>query len=325
MIRIGILGAAKIAPPAMIEPARRRSDCAVTCVAARDPARARAFANEHGIEHVGESYEALIARGDIDLIYNALPPNRHADLSISALRAGKAVLCEKPFAMNAGEARAMTDAATQTGGLLIEAFHYRFHPMFDAILSEVRGGAIGRLCAIKAEFSVPIPFRPGELRHEPMLGGGALMDLGCYPLHWTRTVMGSEPEVTAARAEISRQGVDVTTTAQLAFDGGITAQVRSSMAPGQRLKILLALQGNEGTLIARNPLAPHHGHSITLRKGGEARRYTVSGKTTYDHQLAHVVDVMQGKATALTGGEDALANMALIDAVYAAAGFTRAP
>ena len=97
MIRIGILGAAKIAPKALIQPARERTDCEVVAVAARDAQRAREYADEHGIPHVAESYEALLARDDIDLIYNALPPHRHADLTIAALEAGKAVLCEKPF------------------------------------------------------------------------------------------------------------------------------------------------------------------------------------------------------------------------------------
>lgn len=323
MIRIGILGAAKIAPQALLKPAERRTDCEVVCVAARDGERARAFAGQHGIPESVDSYEALIAHPGIDLIYNALPPHRHADLTIAALEAGKAVLCEKPFAMNAREARAMTDAAARTGRPLVEAFHYRFHPAFEDILAQVLSGAIGKLCAIKSEFSVAIKYRPGELRHDPALGGGALMDLGCYALHWVRTVAGSEPRVTQAAARLSEHGVDLVTTAQLEFAGGVTAQVRTSMAPGQRFKALLAIQGTEGILVARNPLHPHRGHSITIRKGLAIRRYTVPGETTYDHQLAHMIDVMKANAPPLTGGADSVANMALIDAVYAAAGVAR--
>ena len=323
MIRMGILGAAKIAPQALIEPARRRDDCQVICVAARDGDRASAYARQQGIPESLGSYEALIAHPGIDLIYNALPPHRHADLTIAALEGGKAVLCEKPFAMNAHEARAMTDAAKRTGRPLLEAFHYRFHPMFDEILTQLRNGAIGKLCAIKAEFSVAIKNRPGELRHDPALGGGALMDLGCYALHWARTVAGSEPRVTLATSKLSEQGVDLVTTAQLEFEGGVTAHVRTSMAPGQRFKALLAIQGTEGILVARNPLHPHRGHSITIRKGLSIRRNTAPGETTYDHQLAHMIDVLKTNAPPLTGGADAVANMALIDAVYAAAGVAR--
>lgn len=323
MIRMGLLGASKIAPQALIAPARRRDDCEIICVAASDSDRASVYAAQHEIPESTGSYEALIAREDIDLIYNALPPHRHADLTIAALEAGKAVLCEKPFALNATEAKAMTAAAERTGRPLIEAFHYRFHPMFEDILTQLRSGAIGKLCAIKAEFSVAIKYRPGELRHDPALGGGALMDLGCYALHWARTVAGSEPRVSQATCKMSEQGVDLVTTAQLEFGGGVTAQVRTSMAPGQRFKALLAIQGTEGILVARNPLHPHRGHSITIRKGLSIRRYTVPGETTYDHQLAHMIDVLNTNAPPLTGGADAVANMALIDAVYAAAGVAR--
>ncbi len=323
MIRMGILGAAKIAPKALIEPATRRNDCEIVCVAARDGARARAYAHQHSIPEIAESYEALIARPDIDLIYNALPPHRHSDLTIAALEAGKAVLCEKPFAMNAAEARRMVDASTQTGRPLVEAFHYRFHPMYLNVLEQVRSGAIGKLCAIRSEFSVAIKYRAGELRHDPALGGGALMDLGCYALHWARIVAGSEPSVLSARSELSEQGVDLVTSAHLAFAGGLTAQVHTSMKEDQPFKALLALEGTEGVLVATNPLHPQRGHSIWIKRGDEAQRYSVDGHSTYDYQLAHMLDVMAGKTAPLTGGEDAVATMALIDAVYAVAGVAR--
>lgn len=320
MIRIGILGAARIAPKALIPQAGRREDCQIVCVAARDRAKAEAFAAEHDIPEVAESYEALIARSDIDLVYNALPPNRHADLSIAALEAGRHVLCEKPFAMNAAEARRMVDTARRTGRHLIEGFHYRFHPVFLNVLETVRSGAVGRLCALKAEFSVAIPYSPEELRHRPDLGGGALMDLGCYPAHWLRTLAGAEPDVTAARIEEGTPGIDLVTEAELSFPGGIPAQLKTSMKPGQAYKALIAIQGSEGLLTVNNPLHPTKGHSITLRRGKDLKKYTVDGQTTFDYQLAHVVDVLAGRAQPLTGGEDAVANMALVDAIYRAGG-----
>ncbi len=320
MIRIGILGAAKIAPKALIPQVKRRDDCAIVAVAGRDRDRAAVYAGAHGIPEVVESYEALIAHPGIDLIYNALPPNRHADLSIAALEAGKHVLCEKPFAMNALEARAMADAAQRTGNHLIEAFHYRFHPMFHDILEKMRSGAIGKLCAMKAEFSVKIPNSPEELRHRPDLGGGALMDLGCYPLHWLRTIAGEEPRLVSARIEEGTPGVDLVTEAELEFPCGIPARLRTSMKPGQKYKALIAIKGSEGILRAMNPLHPTFGNSISIQRGSEITRYTVDGETTYDYQLAHVMDVIAGRATPLTGGEDAVANMALIDAIYAAGG-----
>lgn len=320
MIRIGILGAAKIAPKALIPQVKKREDCCITAIAARDSGRATLFAGKHGIPEVVESYEALIARPDIDLIYNALPPHRHADLSIAALEAGKHVLCEKPFALNAQEARRMTAAAERAGRHLIEAFHYRFHPMFLDILEKVRGGAIGRLCAMKADFSVRIPYAPEELRHRPDLGGGALMDLGCYPLHWLRTLAGSEPRLVSARMKEGAPGIDLLTEAELEFPGGVAAKLRTSMKPNQKFKALLAIKGSEGILRATNPIHPSFGNSISIQRGGKITRYSVAGETTYDYQLAHVLDVIAGRAAPLTGGADAVANMAMIDAIYEAGG-----
>ena len=320
MIRIGILGAAKIAPKALIPQAKRRADCAIVAIAARDATRAQSFATAHDIPEVVENYDALIQRPDIDLIYNALPPNRHADLSIKALEAGKHVLCEKPFALNAAEAKRMTDTAARTGKHLIEAFHYRFHPMFLDILEKVRSGAIGRLCAMKAEFSVRIPYAPSELRHRPDLGGGALMDLGCYPLHWLRTVAGAEPRIVSATIEEGSPGVDLLTQAELEFPGGVPAQLKTSMKPDQKFKALLAIKGSEGVLRAMNPIHPTFGNSISIKRGGELTRYSVSGETTYDYQLAYMIDVIRGKAAPLTGGDDAVLNMTAIDAIYTAGG-----
>lgn len=320
MIRMGILGAAKIAPKAFIQPAARREDCEILCVAARSPARARAYADEHGIPGIAETYEALIARPGIDLIYNALPPNRHADLTIAALEAGKHVLCEKPFAMNASEARRMTEAATRTGRHLIEAFHYRFHPAFLDALDKVRTGTIGPIRHIDAEFSVAIPYKPDELRHRPDLGGGALMDLGCYACHWVRTLTGEMPRVVKANATEGVAGVDLVMTADLAFPGGTSARIKTSMAPGVTRIATFHVAGEDGSLNFVNPLAPHLGHAIALRQNETLRHYSVDGLTTYDHQLAHVIGVIAGSTAPLTGGEDAVANMALIDAIYSAAG-----
>ncbi|MBY9068465.1 Gfo/Idh/MocA family oxidoreductase [Hyphomonas sp. WL0036] len=322
MIRIGILGAAKIAPKSLIPQVKRRSDCIVSAIAARDTERARAYAQSHAIPEVVESYEALISHPEIDLIYNALPPHQHASLSIAALEAGKHVLCEKPFAMNVSEARQMVDTATRADRHLIEGFHYRFHPMFLDILDKVRSGAIGRLCAMKAEFSVAIPFSTDELRHRPDLGGGAIMDLGCYPLHWLRTVAGTEPRLISTDMTQGAPGIDLVTEALMEFPGGIPARLRTSMKPDQKFRAVLAIKGSEGILRANNPIHPTLGNSISIQRGTDITRYTTDGETTFDYQLAHVLDVIAGKAEPLTGGEDAVANMAMIDAIYEAGGLS---
>lgn len=322
MIRIGILGAARIGPKAVIEPAAKRTDCEIVAVAARDEGKAHAYAESHGIPHVETDYAALVHRADVDLVYNALPPHRHADLSMAALEAGKAVLCEKPFALNATEAERMVDAAHRAGQPLIEAFHYRFHPAFLRVLAIIRSGELGEIKTMDAAFNVPIPYREGELRHTLELGGGALMDLGCYPLHMIRTLANSEPDVLSAHAACDRPGVDIRTTAHLGFPGGASATIECSMAEAVERRIWLEVECTDGSVSLLNPVHPHRGHQITVRQGGDVRMETADGRITYEHQLDHVMDVLAGRATPLTGGADAIGNMAAIDAIYTAAGLS---
>lgn len=317
-LRIGLLGASKIAPPAVIAPARDNPNFEITAVAARDPARARAYAQEHGIAGVADSYEALVTRDDVDIVYNALPPAGHERWTIAALQAGKSVLCEKPFARNAGEARAMVEAATATGHLLLEAFHYRFHNVMRRAVALAREGALGALKSASAEFQVPIANTPGELRWSAEQGGGALMDLGCYPLHALRTLVGAEPEITGASGAFEGR-LDKAIRASLAFPGGIKGSIACSMietTPAAWLR----LEGERGTLEIINFLAPQLGCRFTTTIDGETVTHPTDGPTTYAAQLKHLHAVLIDETTPLTGGEDAIANMTAIDAIYAAAG-----
>lgn len=322
MIRIGLLGASHISKSAVIAPAKEMDDVVVACVAARDRARATEFARDHAIPDVADDYAALVERDDIDLVYNGLPPIGHKQWSIAAMRAGKAVLCEKPFAMNSAEAAAMARAAKDTGQVLIEAFHYRFHPLFARVLEIVDSGEIGSVVALESSFCVPIKPAPDEIRYIREIGGGALMDLGCYPVHWVRTVMGSEPEVVSASAVIHRSGVDESMRAVLGFPNGVRAEIHSSMAvtlpPG--LPADLIVTGERGVLTVDNPLSPHHRHELVVDAGGESRNERVAGNTTYWHQLQHVRDVLRGDAAPLLAPGDAVLNMQVIDAIYRESG-----
>jgi predicted dehydrogenase len=313
-IRIGILGAAKIAPNAVIAPASKRDDVVIAAVAARDPARAQAYAAEHNIAHVAEDYAALVARDDLDLIYNALPPAGHPRWTIAALGAGKAVLCEKPFARNAALAQTMIDAAASAGRPLIEAFHYRYHPLFRRAEAIVRSGALGPLTGAEASFAVPIPWREGELRWIDEQGGGAMMDLGCYPLHALRTLIGAKPTVTAARMRLER-GVDVETEAQLDF-AGVPARLYTAMETGRR-EARLTLTGARGRLEFHVFVAPHFGGRLIVETDAMTLNEPAEGPTTYEAQLAHVVEVLRDGVAPLTGGADAVANMAGIDVIRA--------
>jgi len=316
--RIGLLGASRIARGAVIAPAREHTGFEVTAVAARDPGRAAEYAQKHGIPAVAQSYEALIERDDVDVVYNALPPAGHAAWSIAAMAAGKDVLCEKPFARNAGEAREMTKAAEASGRVLVEAFHYRFHPVMLAAEAMVRDGLLGALRSGAAEFHAPIPNRPGELRWLADQGGGGLMDLGCYPLHGLRTLIGVEPEAVDATG-VFEKGVDSDMRARLRFGGSISAEIACSMtAPA--FTAWLRLEGEAGSLEIINFLAPQLGCRFTTTVDGETRAHPTDGPTTYAAQLDHLHAVLTGEATPLTGGADAVANMAAIDAIYVAAG-----
>ncbi len=316
--RIGLLGASRIAPPAVIAPARDNPNFEIVAVAARDPARAKAYAEEHGIAGVADSYEALVTREDVDVVYNALPPGGHERWSIAALQAGKAVLCEKPFARNAGEARSMVDAANATGHLLMEAFHYRFHNVMRRAVELVRSGALGALKTASAEFQVPIPNTPGELRWIAEQGGGALMDLGCYPIHALRSLVGAEPTITSAQGDFEGR-LDKAIRASVTFPGGIEGSIACSMIE-QTPAAWLRLEGERGTLEIMNFLAPQMGCRFTTTIDGETTAQPTDGPSTYAAQLEHLHEVLTGKTAPLTGGADAIANMTAIDAIYAAAG-----
>ena len=323
LIRIGILGAAKVAEYALIPPVANNDGAIISAVASRSLERAQAYAEKHAIPTISEDYQALVDREDIDLVYNALPPSEHAAMTIAALRAGKPVLCEKPFAMNANEARQMVSVAQETGLPLIEAFHYRFHPAFSFLLDEVRKGAIGTIQSISGRLTGPLPNTDGEVRYIPELGGGALMDLGCYPVHLLRTLMGAEPTVTEASAVMSESGVDLGLEGHLRFPCGARGKVVCSMAMDAKLGARLKIVGDAGQIDFINPLAPHMGHKITVTTGEDKHFKVAIDKTTYACQLEHVLEVLAGATQPLTGGEDAIANMTVIDNLYAAAGVKR--
>ena len=325
MLRFGILGAARIAPNALIRPASLLPNVEVVAVAASHADKARVFADEYGIATVSPSYAALVESPDINAIYNALPPNLHEQWSVAALEAGKHVLCEKPFAMNAAQARRMVTAANASQRVLTEAFHYRYHPYFQRVLELLANDVVGDVRHIEAQFDARIPYSSSEFRHDPLLGGGALMDLGCYPAHWVRTLMGSEPLVVRAECERSKSGVDVSTRASLSFAEGATAEVLTCMsenAPRQHFAHVL-IEGEKGRLVLENPIAPHNGNKIIIEVDGSSQSESVAGESTYYYQLQHFVAAIDGSEPPLTGGEDGINNMQLIDDIFAAAGFER--
>lgn len=319
-LRFGILGAAKIAPGALIEPARLGDEAEVVAVAARQVDRAKAYADEHKIPRVVENYAALVADPDIDVVYNPLPMHLHAEWSIAALRAGKHVLCEKPFAANAKEAEQMVAASKETGKMLVEAFHYRYHPFFARVMEVMASGVLGKVQRLDGTFKVAIKDRQ-DLRHRYDTAGGATMDLGCYPLHWMRTVMGSEPEVISAKAKEGAAHVDVVMEAELRFPGGVPATMVTSMEDHEPFSTTLTIEGDKGKLFLDNPLAPHGGHKFELTVDGTTTsEQHDDGFTTYRHQLVAFCNAVRTGTSLPTMGEDSIRSMRLIDAIYTASG-----
>jgi len=234
-LRIGILGAAKIAGSFMVG-AKASSRVAVVAVASRDRGRGEAFAAAHGVPRVC-TYDELIADPAIDAIYNPLPNSLHAEWSLAAARAGKHVLCEKPLAASEAEARAMFAAADQTGVLLLEAFPYMFQPQTLAIERLIADGAIGEVRTMFAGFGFPMA-DGANIRLDPALGGGALWDAGCYPVSFVRQVFGARPvRITATARWVDPPGaakpsakIDQSLAATLEFPGGGIAQISCSFA-----------------------------------------------------------------------------------------------
>lgn len=318
-LRIGILGAARIAPMALIRPARQASGARIVAVAARDPGRARTFAAKHGIPKVHGDYDALLADPEVDAVYNPLPNGLHGEWTVRALEAGKDVLCEKPLAANAEEARRMTDAAARHGRILMEAFHWRYHPLAARMREILDGGELGAVRHVEAHMCIPLPL-PRDIRYRFDLAGGAAMDVGCYAISAVRFLAGSEPEVVSARARLKGEQIDRAMEATFRFDGGGTGRMTCSLFSSSLLRISATVRGERGELRVLNPFAPHFGHLLTLRTAGGAKRERVPGSSTYAHQLEAFVDAVRGRTSPPTDGEHGVANMRVIDAVYRAAG-----
>jgi len=316
-LRFGILGAARIAPKALTIPAAQIGSAEVTRVAARDRARAEAFATEHGVANVSDSYQEVIEADDVDVVYNPLPMNLHAEWTIAALRAGKHVLCEKPFASNAVEAAEMVKVAEETGQILGEAFHHRYHPLWTRILDLVQSGLIGKVTRAEGYFNISIP-KP-DIRWDYATSGGSLMDLGCYSTIWVRHVIGEEPTVTEAEAIEGPEHIDGSIWAELAFPGGATGRVESSMITDDG-DLRLEITGTDGSISVENPLSPYNDNTLTVRTENGETSSSITDSSTYAHMLRAFCDHVVHGTPFPTKGQDSIDNMAAIDAMYLAAG-----
>ena len=318
-LRIGCLGAARIAPAALTKPAAANPEVVCAAVAARDPDKAAAFAKKHGIAKVHPTYEALLADPDIDAVYNPLPNGLHGVWTMRALDAGKHVLCEKPFTANADEANEVAAAAEHSGLVVMEAFHWRYHPMAARMLEVVGSGELGEIRRIEAALCFPLP-RFKDIRYQLDLAGGALMDAGCYPVHMVRTLAGAEPTVVTATARLQSPGVDRRMDAEFVFPDGRTGGITTSMWSTSLLRLQVKVTGSQGTMKVFNPTTPQIFNRLSVTANGRRHHERVKGGSTYGYQLEAFRAAVQEGAPTLTPPANAVANMTAIDAIYRAAG-----
>lgn len=264
-VRIGILGAAHIAR-LFVAAVRASPRIEVVAVAARDPARAREFAQAFGIPRVLESYSALLADGEIDAVYVPLPNNLHATWAIRAADAGKHVLCEKPLAAHADEARAIFEAARRNGVAVVEAYPYRAQPQTHKVRELLAARAIGELRLVHASMGFPL-VDLANIRMRPELAGGAIMDAGSYPVSFVRMVTGARPVRVQAMSRGSASGVDVTTLGNLEFESGVLAQISCTFATARHRNAFV--YGDAGSIATHyyNDTGPEFPPLVELRRG----------------------------------------------------------
>lgn len=317
-LRWGVLSTANIGRAAVIPALQRSRNGVVLAVASRDKEKARVFAEQQRIPRAYGSYEALLADEEIDAVYIPLPNSLHREWTIKAAEAGKHILCEKPLALTAAECAEMDTAARQNGVRLMEAFMYRFHPQTEKVLELVQAGAIGEPRLIYAVFTFRLTNR-ANIRLRPELGGGSLMDVGCYCINISRTIAQAEPIEVQAYANWGETGVDEEMAGTLRFANGLLAQFSCGLTLERRE--IYQVSGPDGHLEVAQAFLPglndtavveHHG-----RQGSKA--HPIAGVDEYQLMVEHFADcVLHNRPVRYPPGE-AAANMRVIEALYRSA------
>jgi predicted dehydrogenase len=326
-LRLGVLGAARISPSAIVGPAKTGLGRLIS-VAARDEQRARAFAEEHGFEKILDSYDEVLEDTDVEAVYNPLPNGLHAVWNLRAIEAGKHVLTEKPSASNADEAKEVLDAVSSSKVKFMEGFHYRYHPVMEKILELIDSGALGEVLHVDIEAGFNLD-NPNDPRWDLDLAGGSLMDIGCYAVHALRHIghlIGGEPTVKTAVAteRAGKPGIDEELEATLVFPNGATAKFVSSFA-FTAPRFTLRVEGTEALAYSYNFLAGHEDDRIVVIRGGVAEVSYAGTTPSYEYQLKAFRDHIKKDTPIHTGPKDALAQAELLDALYGAAGLPVRP
>ncbi|WP_243794435.1 Gfo/Idh/MocA family protein [Saccharopolyspora gloriosae] len=326
-LRIGTLGAARITEHALVSPAAATGD-RIVAIAARNRDRAAAFAHEHGVENVLDSYHAVVNSPEVELVYNPLANAFHGPWNLASIRAGKHVLSEKPFASNAAEAREVKDAARCAGVTVLEGFHYLFHPVMRRAHEILASGEIGELTHVQARTLMPAP-PDDDPRWDFELAGGSVMDLGCYGLHAHRMLApfaGGGPVLTDARGaeRAGRPGVDEWVEAHFEFPGGATGSSLSSMTH-DAFSMTLRLVGSAGELVVADYVQPHKDDRVHISVPAGSRVERLGRRSSYLFQLEALRDHLRNGTAIPIGIDDAVENAELVDDIYRAAGFETRP
>jgi predicted dehydrogenase len=282
-------------------------------------------AKENEIRNVYDSYEALLTDPEIQVVYIPLPNHLHHSWTLRALKAGKHVLCEKPLACNAGEAQEMADAAMHAGVMLMEAFMYRFHPRNQRIKKLVADGSIGTPCLVRSAFCYHLGeelLTSGECaRLKPEMGGGALLDVGCYSVSVTRWLLGAEPTQLQAQAIYHPCGVDVHFVGSLRFPGGRLATLEASFISA--LQQTYTVVGSKGAIeLPHDAFIPWEKEAVfTLRSQDQeaGERHLTPGVDEYQLMVEHFTQAILGKTPLAFPPEESVRNMQVLDALAEAA------
>ena len=272
-LRWGILGTARInrrVIPAMR--AARRSSLAV--VASRNQARAEAFAKTWEIPRAVEGYQRVLDDAAVDAVYIPLPNSEHVKWTLAAVAAGKHVLCEKPLALDPAHVDQIAAAASAARVCVEEGFMYRHEPLTARVLELVRGGAVGAVRAIVSGFTFTLTDE-ANVRLDPALGGGALWDVGCYPVTYARLIADRDPKMVFGSAQWAASGVDEEFMGMLRFPGGATAAIYAGFTAPWRT--WLEILGSDGALTVPNPFRPEPIETLELERAGTIEHIDVAG------------------------------------------------
>ena len=339
-LRIGILGAARIAPAAIVYPAHVGGH-ELVAVASRDRGRGEVFANQYQVAKVHDSYRALIEDPDVDVVYNALHNAAHGPWNIVALRAGKHVLTEKPSASNAIEAAEVLATEQTSNKIFMEGFHYLYHPVMQRVLEVISSGEIGEVTEVYTALVIPAP-SPEDLRWQWELAGGSLMDVGCYALHSQRMIShamagvagadkanteagrAAEPKVVSSEAAATPTKVDIKATVQLEYPNGAKGVAVGSF-DHHEFEAPLRVKGTLGSVEAPCFVLAHTDDRVIVEVGGKKRVEHLGSVSTYTYQLQAFADAVDFGTPFVTDARDALTTMQMIDAAYDAADLPSRP